>query len=63
MATSFDEQLLKAAETAFANNPDMQSYGRMVDGQYQSVTRPSSSRVVDPNAPISTRIINPVLGL
>ena len=62
MAT-FDEQLLKAAETAFANNPSLQSYGRVVDGQYQSVTRPSSSRVVDPNAPISTRIINPNPGL
>jgi len=39
MANSFDEQLLNAARTAFINNPDTQSYGRVVDGKYQTVNR------------------------
>ena len=38
MAT-FDEQLLKAAQNAFINNPDLQSYGTVSNGQYQTVGR------------------------
>ncbi len=39
MATSFDEQLLKAAQNAFANNPSLQSYGTVSGGKYQTVGR------------------------